>query len=127
MTLTQYLLGIFSAAITLGIVLELLRRRHLRERHAVWWLVAGLFALLISVFPVSLTSAATLLGFETPVNLIFFISLFVLFLVALQHSAELTRVEAHNRALVEKLASIDLRLDELEVRGTNDDSERHNR
>jgi hypothetical protein len=109
----QYFLGVFAALLTFGIVIEMLRRRRLRERHAGWWIVAGLFALVISIFPSTLSWASTLLGFEVPVNLVFFFALFVLFLVALQHSAELTKLEAHNRAIVERVIILELRVEEL--------------
>ena len=41
MSIATYIFGVVSALITLGVVIEMLRRRRLRERHAVWWLVAG--------------------------------------------------------------------------------------
>lgn len=110
----QYTLGIIAALLTFGIVIEMLRRRRLRERHAAWWLVAGLFAVLISVFPESLKWAAAQLGFEIPVNLVFFVSLFILFLVALQTSSEITKMEKDNRLLAEELTLMDLRIRELE-------------
>lgn len=111
MSAIQYVLGIVAALFTFGIVIEMLRRRRLRERHAGWWLFAGLLAVIISVFPQLLEAAADAIGFDTPVNLVFFVSLFILFLVALQHSSELTKLEAHNRAIVERLVIL-----ELEVR-----------
>lgn len=113
MSTTQYVLGIITAVVTFGIVLEMLRRRRLRERHAAWWLVAGLLAIVISVFPQVLVSTADALGFEVPVNLVFFASLFVLFLVALQHSSELTNLESENRKLVERIVLLELKVDEL--------------
>lgn len=109
MSSIQYALGILAAVATFSIVVEMLRRRSLRERHAAWWLVAGFFAILISIFPDLLTFASQLLGFEVPINLVFFVSLFILFLVALQHSAELTKLESHNRAIVERLIILELR------------------
>lgn len=110
----QYLLGVAGALLTLFIVIEMLRRRHLRERHAIWWLLAGILALLISVFPSILDLAATFLGFEIPVNLVFFTSLFILFLVALQHSSELTTLESHNRRIVEELVMLQLKVKKIE-------------
>ena len=114
MALFQYILGIFVAIFTLGIVIEMLRRRQLRERHAVWWLVAGGAALIVSVFPSILVATANFLGFEVPTNLVFFASLVVLFLVALQTSSELTKVESHNRNLAENIALLEIRIRELE-------------
>lgn len=110
----QYTLGIVASVATFAIVIEMLRRRRLRERHAGWWIVAGVFAILISVFPDVLRISAEVLGFEVPVNLVFFVSLFVLFLVALQHSSELTNAESQNRKLVERLVLLELRIEELE-------------
>ncbi len=115
----QYFLGVFAALLTFGIVIEMLRRRQLRERHAGWWIIAGIFAIIISVFPGTLAWASELLGFEVPVNLVFFSSLFILFLVALQHSAELTKLEAHNRAIVERVIILELRVEELRGQSTN--------
>lgn len=113
MSTIQYVLGIVAAAATFGIVIEMLRRRRLRERHAVWWIVAGALAIVVSVFPGILQGAAAALGFDLPVNLVFFASLFVLFLVALQHSSELTQLESHNRALVERVVLLEMRVEQL--------------
>lgn len=114
MNLTQYVLGIVAAVFTLGVVVEMLRRRHLRERHAFWWLIAGLLALLIAVFPSILVWASDTLGFEIPINLVFFACFLVLFLVLLQHSSELTKQEGRSRRLAEEVALVKERLEELE-------------
>lgn len=108
-------MGIFAALLTLGIVIEMLRRRQLRERHAIWWLVAGALALLISIFPNLLTASANYLGFEVPANLAFFAALLVLFFVALQTSSELTKVESHNRRLAEQLALVEIKVEKIEA------------
>jgi hypothetical protein len=99
-----YVLGIVSALLVLVVVIELLRRRKLRERHAIWWLLAGTLALVVGVFPDILTWASKLIGVAVPTNLIFFVSIAILFLVCLQHSSELTRLESQTRALAERIA-----------------------
>lgn len=114
MSTVSYILGIISALLVLVIVTELLRRRELRERHAVWWIAAGTVALIVSVFPVLLEWAAALLGIEVPTNLVFFVSIAVLFLVCIQHSSELTRLEARSRDLAEAVALLEMRVLDLE-------------
>lgn len=114
MTPTSYIFGILAALLTLVMVIELLRRRQLRERHAIWWLVAGGLALVAGVFPTTLEWAASIVGVEVPINLIFFVSIAILFLVCLQHSSELTKLESKTRILAEHIALLELRLDELE-------------
>jgi hypothetical protein len=113
-SLTLYLFGIASAVTVLAVVFDALRRGRLRERHALWWLIAGTLALVTSVFPGILQWAASLIGVETPSNLAFFVTTAVLFLVSIQQSAELTRLEAKTRRLAEAFALVELRMRHLE-------------
>ncbi|TFD44236.1 DUF2304 domain-containing protein [Cryobacterium sp. TMT2-10] len=115
MSLTSYIFGILAALATLGVVIEMLRRRRLRERHAIWWLMSGLAALIIGIFPGALTWAADLVGVEVPTNLVFFVSIAVLVLVCIQHSAELTDLENETRTLAEVTALQDVRIRRLEA------------
>ena len=114
MTLASYIFGIISALLILVIVIELLRRRRLRERHAIWWFVAGLLALIAGVFPDTLDWAASLVGVEVPLNLVFFVSIAILFLVCLQSSSELTSLEEKTRTLAERVALLELQLTQNE-------------
>jgi len=110
----SYTFGIVAALFVLIVVIEMLRRRRLRERHAAWWLAAGVLALIIGIFPQTLRWAADLVGVAVPTNLVFFVSLLILFLVCLQHSAELTDLESDNRSLAEEIALLELRVRSLE-------------
>lgn len=114
MSVASYVLGIVAAALILIVVIEMLRRHRLRERHAVWWVVAGILALIIGIFPKTLDWAAGLVGIAIPTNLVFFVSIAILFLVALQSSAELTKLESKTRTLAEQVALLELRIRELE-------------
>ncbi|MBD8022250.1 DUF2304 domain-containing protein [Microbacterium gallinarum] len=110
-----YAFGIAAAVLALVAIVELMRRSTLRERHAVWWLVGGVIALIVAVFPQTLTWAADLLGVALPTNLVFFIAIGLLFLVSLQYGAELTRVEDKIRTLAEKSAFHEQRIADLET------------
>ncbi|KPG81334.1 DUF2304 domain-containing protein [Frigoribacterium sp. RIT-PI-h] len=114
MNVTTYVFGIVSAFLVLVVVFDLLRRRRVRERHALWWIVAGVVALVVAVFPGLLTGTASLLGVTVPTNLGFFLSTIVLFLVSVQHSAELTVLEEKSRTLAEHSALQDERISRLE-------------
>lgn len=116
MSITSYIFGILAALLTLGVVIEMLRRGRMRERHAIWWLIAGVLALIIGVFPSILDWLAGLVGVGAPVNLVFFVSIAVLFLVCIQHSSELTTLESKTRTLAERSALHELRIAELEQR-----------
>ena len=43
-----------------------------------------------------------------PINLVFFVSIAILFFVCLQHSSELTRLESKTRTLAERVAILEL-------------------
>ena len=76
--------------------------------------LAGVLALIIGIFPVTLAWAAEILGIQIPTNLVFFVSIAILFLVALQSSSELTQLESKTRTLAEQVALLELRIRELE-------------
>jgi len=118
MSVASYILGIAGSVITLAVVIEMLRRGQLRERHAIWWLIAGTLALITGIFPGVLTWASHLLGVGIPTNLVFFVSIAILVLVCIQHSAELTRLESKTRVLAESVALLDLRIQQLEGAGS---------
>jgi len=71
-------------------------------------------ALVVAVFPGILTGAAATLGITAPTNLGFFLSTIILFLVSVQHSAELTVLEEKTRTLAEDVALHDERIRRLE-------------
>lgn len=123
MTTTAYVIGIIVAILMLAFVIELLRRRRLRERHAVWWLLATVLALLAGLFPEVLEWAASLAGIVVPANLVFFVSIGVLVMVCIQHSAELTDLESETRVLAERTALLELRVKELESTRAHDETE----
>lgn len=118
MTLTSYIFGIGAALTILVVVITMLLRGRLRERHAAWWLFAGTLALVAGIFPVTLTWAADAIGIEVPLNLVFFVSIAVILLVFLQHSSELTKLESQSRALAERVAILDLKLREAMASGS---------
>ena len=112
--------AIAAAAIALIAVVEMLRRQRFRERHAFWWLLAAILALVISVFPSTLQFAATSVGVEIPSNLAFFMSLVILFFVSVQHSSELTTLEEKTRTLAEHVALLEQRVALLDAAAESD-------
>lgn len=114
MTTVSQVIGIIAAVLTLLVVIEMVRRGRLKERHALWWLVAGILALIIGIFPGILDGVSDTVGVEVPINLVFFVSIAVLFLVCIQSSSELTSLEEKTRILAEETALLRQRIEELE-------------
>ncbi|HLP23585.1 MAG TPA: DUF2304 domain-containing protein [Microbacteriaceae bacterium] len=103
MSLVTYLIGPILACILLALIVMALLRKRLRERHAGWWLIGGFVALVVSLFPQILVAVSSALGIVVPLNLVFLFATAVVFLVSLQHSAELTKLEERVRTLAEQV------------------------
>jgi hypothetical protein len=94
------------ALFLLGLILELLRRRQLREKYAVLWLAVGLVTLPFGFVPTSLNSLARHLGVRNGASLVLFLAVIFLLLVCIHLSWEASRLEDETRALAEDVALI---------------------
>ncbi len=103
------------ALVMVGIVLEMLRRKTLREKYAVLWLVVGTGSLILGGFPRLLETSAEVLGVEVPSNLLFAIGLVFLVGVCLHLSWELSVVEDETRVLAEEVALLRAAVEDLRL------------
>jgi hypothetical protein len=108
------LLSIIVAVAVMLIVLEMMRRRQLREKYAGIWLVVGLGGVVFGVFPGVAEALAEATGILTAANLVFLITGVVLLVVALQLSSEVGRLEEEVRTIVEELALLRCELDDAQ-------------
>lgn len=108
----QVIVGLTGSVVILGVLFEMLRRRHLREKYAVMWAFVAFGVIVLAVFPGLLFSASDLIGVDVPSNLLFFLASMVLMVLTLQHSYELGRLEDKTRTLAEELALLRLELEE---------------
>ena len=108
------ILGLIGSVVTLSLLFEMLRRRRLREKYAAFWAIIALGTLSVALFPGLLSRAAALVGVEVPSNLLFFIASMLLFVVSVQHSSELGRLEERSRTLAEEVALLKMRVASLE-------------
>lgn len=107
----NYVLGLVGSVTTLVVLFELLRRRRLREKYAVMWVLVALMTILVALVPHLLTKAAEVVGVEVPANLLFFLASMLLLLVSMQHSYELGRLEERSRTIAEEVALLRLELE----------------
>ena len=107
----NYVLGLIGSIITLALLFELLRRRRLREKYAVFWVVVATATLVIAVFPQTLTAAADLVGVAVPANLLFFGASMLLLGVSIHQSYEMGRLEDRTRTLAEEIGLLRLEIE----------------
>lgn len=106
--------SVIVALAALVLVVELLRRRRLREKYAVIWVVISIGTVVVAFFPGILRGIADIVGIQTPSNLLFFSSVVILFAVSLQLSREVGLLEEQSRRLAEEVGAAKMRLDALE-------------
>ena len=98
------LAALLLALAIVAFVLEMLRRKKLREKYAILWLLIGALTVVLAAFPHLLNIASELLGVQLPSNLLFIMSILLLLGVCLHLSWELSVLEDETRALAEEVA-----------------------
>lgn len=116
------LFGIVCSALVFITVLNLIRKGLIRERHALWWIIGAILALVLSIDPQPLRWVADFVGIELASNLIFLVCILILFLASLQTGTELTEFEGKIRTLAERLALL-----EFQVRAKEDQPNKNGR
>jgi hypothetical protein len=98
-------LVIFAITVlSLVLIVELVRRRHLREKYALLWLAVGLVVLLLSVARPLLDRLAIAMGIGYGPSALFLFSTLFLMGVAAHLSWEVSRLEERTRRLAEEIA-----------------------
>jgi hypothetical protein len=104
------------ALLLLALIFELLRRRQLREKYAVLWLVVGLVTLPLGFIPWSLDNVSSWLGVASGASLVLFLAVVFLLIVCIHLSWEASRLEDETRSLAEEVALIRAELREVKGR-----------
>jgi hypothetical protein len=100
LTLVTALTGL----VVLLVIVELLRRRQLREKYAILWLAVSVLIIPLALFPRLLDDVAGRLGVASGVSLVLFLGIVFLLLVCVHLSWEVSRLEEETRTIAEELA-----------------------
>jgi hypothetical protein len=99
--------------IIVAIILDLLRRKKIREKYAALWLIVGAATLVLGAFPQLLAIAAEAAGVTVPSNLLFALGILFVLGVLLHLSVEISAVEDETRTLAEEVAILRAQLEAL--------------
>jgi cell division protein FtsW (lipid II flippase) len=109
-----------AAVVMLVVIFELIRRRHLRERYALIWVVTGIVLLVLALWRGGLNTLARWVGVKTyPPSVLFAALLFFMLVLVLHFSIVLSRLTDQNVTLAQKLALLEARLREREQADEN--------
>ncbi|MDR1388049.1 MAG: DUF2304 domain-containing protein [Propionibacteriaceae bacterium] len=97
----------FALALCLVLVvslIQLLRRRRIREKYVALWIVVALAVIVLGAFPDLISGLARLVGVQVPSNLVFSVALLFLLIVCVQLSVAVSALEERTRTLTEEVA-----------------------
>lgn len=117
---TQRIILFIASVCFLIIVLRFIRRQHLSVSHSLLWLVLGIAGIAAALIPSWVFALSGLLGFELPVNLIFFVCIFFLIVAVLSISMVASSQADMIRGLVQDVSLLTQRVEMLERRRSLD-------
>jgi hypothetical protein len=88
-------------------VFELVRRRRLRERYALFWLAAALVLLVLAIWKDLLNTISKAVGIYYPPNAFFVIAFSFVLLLLLHFSVAVSRLADQTRVLAQRVALLD--------------------
>ena len=97
-----------------ALIFEMLRRRALREKYAVVWLLTGIVIVIGGLFPELINSISTRLGFNVTSNFVLVVAGLTLLVVVMHMSLEIGTLEDKVQTLAEETALIRQELSERE-------------
>ena len=107
---------ILAVAMLLGVV-ELVRKRKLREEYSAIWTLTAILLLALALEPRLLSLFQQAIGAVLATNALFFGALVFLMLVALQFSVHLSKLTFRVKALSQRLALMEKDLEDMEKTG----------
>ena len=103
----QRLDAIIAAVLISGLIFELVRRKHLMERYALLWLLAGAVVLVLGLPTGLLTSLAHAVGVHSPPNLLFAVVFAFVLIMLIQFSITVSRLSDQNKQLAQRVALLE--------------------
>ena len=102
-----------ASVIALLVILELVRRRRLREEHSLLWLATAIVMLVVGVWRELLHSLAAAVGIVYPPNLLFLLAALFLLFMQLYLSTVITKLTQENKEIAQQVALLHYEVERL--------------
>jgi len=110
------LFAALASVVLLGIVIELIRTRKLRERYALLWLATAGVILFFALWRSGLHNLSKALGVAYPPNALFVLAMLFVLVLLLHFSTVISKLTDRTTLLTQRLALLEDRLREVEDR-----------
>lgn len=98
----------------MGLVLELVRRKRLKEKYSLLWLFTAIVLLVLSLSRGLLERVAAIMGIFYAPSAFFLLAFLFLMLITLQFSVVISKLSERNKVLTQEVALLKLRLKEMD-------------
>lgn len=105
--------GLVGSIGALLFVLELVRRRRLREEYSLLWLATALVLLILSVSRPLLDVLASAIGIFYPPSALFVVAVVFVLFILLHFSTVITRLSQENKDVAQRLALLQHELEQV--------------
>ena len=114
------IIAISVSIATFAVVIELIRRSHLKERYSLIWLAASLVLIIFSSSRQLLDLIAKMFGIYYPPSFLFLLSIAFLLVLLLHFSTVISTLNEKNNRLAQELGLLKTRLNTLEKKVAKD-------
>ncbi len=111
LTTHQTAFAIATSLIVFLLLLELIRRRRLREEYAWLWLFTGVLMILLVAWPTLLSLITRIIGAVAPLTTLLIFSIIFLLAVAVHYSVIISNLTTQVKNLSQELALLSARMD----------------
>jgi hypothetical protein len=101
------ILVLLSALVLLAVVLDLVRRRQLREEYSWLWLLAALFYLVLAIKPDLVGSISGYFGITNSITAFIFFGLLFIVLILIHYSTRLSKLTNQMKDVAQQIAILD--------------------
>ncbi len=112
----QKIVAVTLAVVMLVVVVELVRKRKLREEYSVLWTLTAVALLLLAIQPPLLNVFKSAIGAVEPIPALLFGGILFLMCLSLQFSIRLSKLTFRNRTLSQRIALLEKELTEVRKR-----------
>jgi hypothetical protein len=112
LTLHQTIFALLISLVSFGLILELVRRRRLREEYSWLWLLTAAIMVVLVVWFQLLKVVTVVIGAATPINTLLLFAVLFLFAIAVHYSVIISRLTSQVKNLAQELALVSDRVDD---------------
>ena len=103
-------------------ILNLVRKKQLREQYSLLWIIASLVLCLSAVFIDGVEMASQLVGIYYPPAFLFLIAILMILVLQFHFSTVISSLREQNKALIQDVGILSSELAELQARTSTGDS-----